>query len=136
MNEKDTRKACLLGYVTLALMTTIIVVCVLSMLMITKSSLPLMLATLPVLLLIDWMEHRVSVGMAGQLPKRLLDWLMRLVIWAGAVVVLWSKYNHSGLTPDFVVLLVVIVQALTMLLRVIYAIGKLKSAEAKPAEDK
>lgn len=129
MEEK--RRPGLLGYFTLALMTTTIVVCVLSMLILKTSSLALMLGTLPVLMVIDWMGHRLELSMAEHLPKRLWDSLMRLLIWVAAVMVLWARYRYGALTPDFGLLLLVIVQALTVLMRVIHAMGGLR-AEQEP----
>ena len=135
MEEK--RRPGLLGYFTLALMTTAVVVCVLLMVLVKESSLGLMLGTVPALLVIDWLDHRVELKMGEYLPVRLLDMLVRAVLGAAAVLVLWFKYGHGGIIPDFALLLLVLVQALTLLLRVIHAMGRVKEPKAeKPAEKK
>ena len=139
MEEK--RRPGLLGYFTLALMTTAIVVCVLLMVLMKESSLGLMLGTVPALLVIDWLDHRVELKMGEYLPVRLLDMLVRAVIWAAAVLVLWARYHYADpeagvIIPDFALLLLVLVQALTLLLRVIHAMGRVKEPKAEKAPEK
>ena len=134
MEEK--RRPGLLGYFTLALMTTAVVVCVLLMVLVKESSLGLMLGTVPALLVIDWLDHRVELKMGEYLPVRLLDMLVRAVLGAAAVLVLWFKYGHGGIIPDFALLLLVLVQALTLLLRVIHAMGRVKEPKAEKAPEK
>ena len=138
MEEKEKRGSGLLAYITLALMTTAIVVCLLTMVILRNtSSLWLALGTIPVLLIMALLGHRVDLSMSAYLPKRILDGLVRLVLWLVAVLVLWMRQNHGGLTVDFVMLLLVIVQALTLLLRVIHALGGMKTAAlaAAPKEE-
>ena len=135
----ERRRPGLLGYFTLALMTTAVVVCVLVMVILRESSLGLMLGTIPALLVIDWLSHRVELKMGEYLPKRLWDLLVRGVLWAAAVLVMWARYRYAdpktvGFTPDFALLMLVVVQALTLQLRVIHAMGRVKDGPGSRRE--
>ena len=133
MEEKEKRGSGLLGYFTLALMTTAIVVSILLMVLSESNSPAVLMGTIPALLVISFMEQRVEVGMGEYLPKKLWNYVLQLVLWSGAALVLWIKHGAGGLNPVFVMLLAVIISALYLLLRVIHAMGGMKAVFPAPA---